>query len=499
MRHRPPHEPAHESAPPASRHELVALWCIILLAATCRIVALGQPMRYDESVTWALFSGRSWTTIVSWYPFPNNHVLHSLLAKATSAIAPWSPWALRLPAFIAGVAIVPLTWAVGRRFADPVTALLGAALAAGSTSLVLYSANARGYSLVVALWLALLLVAFRVRRGSSASGWASFAMIAAAGLYTIPVMLYPLGAAALWLLLDVRGITDGQWSRRVALVASACVLAGALALLAYLPIIRTSGLSALTGNPFVTAMTWTGFAAGVPRFLAQVVVAWAEPFPWWSAPLMLALAVAGLPSPADARRGASLAVATLAWTALLTLATHRVPFVRVWLFLLPLYLLAVARGARRIAVRGDATGGVARGLASPAVAVALGAVTCVTALATRAATRTDDTGAFRGARALTARIAPRLRPGDRVLAPLPSNGPLLYYFAERGLDTAALNAPLARAPRVFLVLDPSRGQSLDWAIGARIIDPRQFTQPRLLGRASGGEVWETERVAGEGR
>ena len=125
--------------------ERQVVWLITALAAIGRMADLRQPMRYDESVTWAYFVGRPWSTVVGSYQFPNNHVFFSVLAKLTSSLAPFQPWALRLPAFIAGVAIVPLTWAVGRRFASPAVGLLGAALAAGSTSLMLYSTNARGY------------------------------------------------------------------------------------------------------------------------------------------------------------------------------------------------------------------------------------------------------------------------------------------------------------------------------------------------------------------
>lgn len=489
----------HDAAHPPGRHDLAALACIVLLAVACRVAALGQPMRYDESVTWALFSGRSWTTIVSWYPFPNNHVLHSLLARATLALSPWSPWALRLPAFVAGVAIVPLTWAVGRRFVDPASALLGAGLAAGSTSLVLYSANARGYSLVVALWLVLLLVGDALRRRTSLPRWVAYGALAAAGLYTVPVMLYPLGAVSLWLAADAwRRPRDERRTRLAALAAS---LAGAaiVTLLLYLPIIRTAGLGALADNRFVAGSRWGEFAATMPRFLLQALVTWTEPLPWWTAPILLALAIAGLRARRADTGRPSLAVATIAWTALLLLATHRTPFVRVWLWLLPLYLLAVAHGGLRVARRLVRAERAREHVDSPWVSVALAALLCAVALTTRAATRTDDTGAFRGARELTAVIAPRLRAGDRVLAPMPSNGPLLWYFAERGLDTAALNAPLADARRAFLVLDPSRGQTLEWAIGARIIDPRDFAEPRLLGRAAGAEAWEAERVGRQGR
>ena len=477
---------------PPTRPDLMALAWITALAVICRLAALSQPMRYDEAVTWALFAGRSWTTIVSWYPFPNNHVLHSLLAKATSTLAPWAPWALRLPAFVAGVAIVPLTWAVGKRYADDASALGGAALAAGSTSLVLYSANARGYSIVVALFLLLLLIATRVREASAARWWIAFGVVGAAGLYTIPVMLYPLGAVSLWLVLDAWRRPVAERRAQIARVMAAAGVAGLLAALLYLPIIRASGIAALADNRFVAGSTWTEFVAGLARWLLQTVVTWAEPFPAWSAPLVLLLALVGVRYRYSIS-GPSLAAATLSWSAVLLLATHRVPFVRVWLFMLPLYLIAVARGTRVLVSR-FANGARTRDVRWTFAPAVLATIVVAIALSTRAAERTDDTGAFRGAREVTSLIAPRLRAGDRVLAPMPANGPLLYYFAERGLDTAALNVPITRAPRAFLVLDPARGQSLEWAIGARLLDPREFSQPVRLGSAAGAEVWETERI-----
>jgi hypothetical protein len=479
-------------SPPPRRRELLALALITVLAIACRLAALGQPMRYDEAVTWALFAGRSWTTIVTWYPFPNNHVLHSLLAKAAASLAPWSPWALRLPAFLAGVAIVPLTWAVGRRFAGIAAGLGGAALAAGSTSLVLYSTNARGYSLVGALSLGLVLVADRLRERPTAARWLAYALLAAAGLFTIPVMLYPFGAVSLWLSIDALQRPAPDRRARVAALAASCGAAAAIAGVCYLPIIRTSGLASLADNRFVAGSSWSSFVASLPRHVLQTLGTWTEPFPWWAVPIGLVLALFG-GRRAEPRERPSLALATIAWSTVLLLATHRTPFVRVWLWMLPLYLVAVARGmetlVRRLAARAgspgtswESTGPVL--LAAGVVALALG---------TGAAERTDDTGTFRGAREAAGLIAPRLRPGDRVLAPLPTNGPLLYYFAERGLDTASLNVPLAGARRAFMVLDPARGHSIDWAVRAHIIDPSQFAPPVLLGTVEGVEIWSAER------
>ncbi len=265
--------PDARNVQPKPRQELFAITWVTVLAIACRLAALRQPMRYDESVTWAYFVGRSWTTIVSQYQFPNNHVFYSLLAKATSSLAVWQPWALRLPAALAGIAIVPLTWAVGRRFADRDSALLGAGLAAASTSLILYSTNARGYSLVVVLFLCLLLQAHRMREAPTMRDYALFGALATLGLYTIPVMFYPIAVVAVWFSLDAWQRPDR--GRRLLMLSATCLCSAVIAGVLYLPIIKTAGLAALVGNKFVAPSTWFELARSLPRFTVDVATTWA--------------------------------------------------------------------------------------------------------------------------------------------------------------------------------------------------------------------------------
>ena len=464
-----------------------AVWLITAIAAVSRLAALAQPMRYDESVTWAYFVGKPWHVVVSSYQFPNNHVFFSLLAKVTSSLAPFQPWALRLPAFLAGVAIVPLTWAVGRRFASPRVGLLGAALTAVSTPLILYSTNARGYSLVVALFLVMLLLASDVLATGRIRCWVALAVVGALGLYTVPVMLYPLGIVAVWLILGARGAQGDAALRLIGGAILSSAVAGAIALGLYLPIIRTAGLGALTGNRFVEPSTWREFFGALPAHGVDTLLTWTDPLPWPAALVVGVVAMLGVRRKAPSER-ASLAAAAASWCGVLLLVTHRVPFVRVWLFLLPLFLLAVARGAMRIAERLSPRRPVPA-ITPIAVAVLLGAY----AVIARPAEASNDTGAFRPASRVTSRLTAELRPGDRVLAPIPTNGPLLYYFSAQGLDTALLNTPPPLTRRVFLVLDPARGRTVEWAVQVGMIDPRQFLQPERLLQEPEVELWRSVR------
>ncbi len=461
---------------------------ITLLGAACRLFAIGQPMRFDESISWAYYVGRPWGSIVASYQQPNNHVFYSLLAKLLAQGVDYAPWALRLPAFIAGVAIVPLTWAVGRRFADEKSAMLAAALSVGATQLVLYATNARGYSLVVALFLVLLLVADELRLSAALGKWTMFSLTAAAGLYTIPVMLYPLGVVVVWLALASRPMDRMRRPRFLAALAAASLSAGILAGLLYLPIVATAGLHALAGNKFVEPSPWPKFAAALPRMVVSTLASWVSPLPWWSTAGVAFLALIGVRRRAPDDRPSLVAAAAI-WCGALLMATHRAPFVRVWLFLLPLFLIAVARGVLRCLPR-FASRDVPRDKWMP---LAVATITLVVAATTHAAEQSDDTGTFRSARDMTAILSPRLRAGDRVLALIPTFGPLLYYFPRAGADTAMLTVPLYSSRRAFLVLDPRQGQTLAWALARHIIDPAQFAEPTLIARYPDGELWEASR------
>ena len=198
------------------------------------------------------------------------------------------------------------------------------------------------------------------------------------------------------------------------------------------------------------------------------------------------------------RRSATSPAPSLAWSAIvgctiILVATRRAPFVRVWLFLLPLYLLAVARGVIRLARRVVPRRASAAAEKTPWLALVVASALAAVSLATHAAEYSQDTGAFPSARGVVDLLATRIRASDRVLAPIPSNGPLIYYLAERGLDTASLTRPLERADRAFLVLDVSHGQTIQWALSSRMIDRDQFADPVLIGRSGDAQVWSADR------
>ena len=168
----------------------MALVLITAFGALLRILELQRPMGSDESATFLYYASRPLLLALTIYGSPNNHLLHTALMHISSAMFGDAEWALRLPAFLAGMAMIPLTYLAARAF-EAEGALIAAALTASWPALIDYSTDARGYTLLCCFTLiAAAAMALVVRSGNSAAV-VIFAIASALGFYTVPVMLYP--------------------------------------------------------------------------------------------------------------------------------------------------------------------------------------------------------------------------------------------------------------------------------------------------------------------
>src|SRR5262249_10948983 len=151
-----------------------------------------------------------------------------LIHLGTARLGP-APWVIRLPALVAGILLIPATYLLVCRLADRSAAILAAALVAGSSTLISYPANGRGYTMLVLLATALATGASRLVDGGRLRDWAAFTLLIPLGFFTIPVMLYPCGGIVLWMLLASawRKARGGVWPVRVDRLALALLLAGA--------------------------------------------------------------------------------------------------------------------------------------------------------------------------------------------------------------------------------------------------------------------------------
>lgn len=115
--------------------ELVALVVILVVAAAVRLAFIGPPVRYDEVFSFQQYAFQPWHHIVTDYTYPNNHILHSLALHAVWRVFGGAAEVLRIPASLAGILLVPATYALGRLLYDRTAALWAAALGGGLLAL----------------------------------------------------------------------------------------------------------------------------------------------------------------------------------------------------------------------------------------------------------------------------------------------------------------------------------------------------------------------------
>src|SRR5512138_288777 len=174
------------------------LGVITLIGLVLRLLEIDKPIAYDEAYTFINFASRPFKHILADYSAPNNHIFHTILVGIATRLFGGEPWAIRLPAFLAGTLMAPVMYLTARRFFSRAQALGAAALVAVMPVFIDYSVNGRGYTILFVL--ALLLVNFGgilVTRQSK-SALIAYGSTAALGFYTIPIFLYPMAGISLW-------------------------------------------------------------------------------------------------------------------------------------------------------------------------------------------------------------------------------------------------------------------------------------------------------------
>lgn len=221
---------AHAGRRPPTWWPLAAL---VLLAAALRFATLDlQSFWYDEAFTpvHVLHSGL-WATLRSVVHTENTPPLWYVIAWLDARVLGDGALALRLPSALAGVATVPVVWAIGRELAGRRGALFAAAFVAVNPLFVWYSQEARAYALFVFFSALAMLCFVRAERAPTGARMAAFALSGSLALLTHYFAVFLLIPMVLWLLRE-------RAARRAALPAIAALTVVGLALL---PLISAQG------------------------------------------------------------------------------------------------------------------------------------------------------------------------------------------------------------------------------------------------------------------
>jgi hypothetical protein len=461
---------------------VAAAAAIVVGAVAIRVAYLDVPMRYDEATTYDNFVSKPLWVALANYATPNNHLLNTFLAKVSVGVFGNEPWAVRLPALVAGIALVPATLALGRVLYGRIAALLGAALVAASSTLVEYSTNARGYTLVALATAIAFLAAARAVKRDSVGAWALVAVAGALGLYAVPVMIYPLGGAFLWILAS--GWIEGRTLQPLlARLGVTVLVTSVLTLLLYAPVYAASGVRSVTANEFVEPRTFGTLLDLFPGHVSDTVDTWTRDLPLIVAILLGVGLLAGVVATPWISRFPIPVVATVVAWALVVLAAQRVlPYTRVWTFLVPLAAATTAGFYGWVLERRPWA---AR--AGPALAVAVVVAGSLLVLSADSVRESRETGALLDAPAIAALLADRVEPGDRILA-TGSDTILEYYLERKGIDAGPLLYTDEPAARTFVVVNTLGGQTLDELLG-ELDGPGEVKPPELLQDFESGRVY----------
>jgi hypothetical protein len=229
-----------------------------------RVVCARQSVFGDELFTFEVATRGSLGDVLDGVrsPLEITPPLFFALAWASAKIAD-PTFMLRLPSLVAGVALIPLLYALGVRTVGRTAALAGAALMALAPFAVFYSAEARAYTLATFFACASTLVLLIALERRGRGWWVFFAALVAAAMYSHYAVAFLLAAQLAWAL----------WAHRDAVRPLLLAHAGAaLAFAPWIPEIqddRDSGFQTAIENVWPFTLEFFGktlvtFFAGHP-------------------------------------------------------------------------------------------------------------------------------------------------------------------------------------------------------------------------------------------
>jgi mannosyltransferase len=166
--------------------DVIFVVTLIVIGTGLRFYRIDTGLWFDEILT-LLDSVRSpLTRILTHFPGNNDHPLYSVLAHLSVSRFGESPWALRLPSALFGVATIPLLYAVGLAISDRREAAAAATILTVSYHHVWFSQNARGYTALLFCVLLATYVLIRWLDTGRRGFLVSYAVVTAVGSYAQP-------------------------------------------------------------------------------------------------------------------------------------------------------------------------------------------------------------------------------------------------------------------------------------------------------------------------
>lgn len=227
--------------------------------------AFTLPVSYDEAWTYLNFTSKGILLSISYYPAPNNHILHSILTNFTSLFRFFSPlFCMRISAVIVNFLFLAVSFSFFKKYYNEKFALKVSGICSVLFLTIYYSYMSRGYGLVCLFFVTALYASFNItEKGNKNIDWLWFSLSSVLGFYTMPSFLYPFFTLNVFILLCNNAVLKKQ-------IISTCLTLIIVALL-YLPVIIVNGISALINNPYVKPLPRKEVIQQLPLFLNNAI------------------------------------------------------------------------------------------------------------------------------------------------------------------------------------------------------------------------------------
>jgi len=457
--------PSKEDAIP-----LMILSGIIILGAFFRYAYLWRPMGHDETYTFIAFASRGLRISITDYHLPNNHVFHTILVNMVYQMFGDSPAVIRFPAFLAGILIIPATYITGRIFYNSNVGLVGASIVASLPVLIDYSTTARGYTIITLFALLIICLAAYVKEHRNMLAWGLLVIFSSLGLYTNPTMIFPVGMTYTWLLLSklIRDVSDTYGTKYYLYLLISSLAIIIIALILYLPIILNSGIQSLIGNDVIEALSWSDFTQSIEPRIKNTWLEWNRGLPHAISLIAIIGLIASLFVPKLPKdRRMPLILAGILWIGTALLVQRVAPWPRIWLFLLPFFVIWISAGIiglfelvfRRIP-RGDS---LMVGLIGILIAVPL-----ITGLMRNYPQYDQKLHSQGEVEKVADFLKDYLQPADVVVVTSPDTVVLKYYLRRNGLAKEFTELEKGKSfEKAIVVVNQAQGQTLEYVLKRR--------------------------------
>jgi hypothetical protein len=448
--------------------DVVILLLILASATIFRLIHIYGVMTHDEAYTFIVFSSTTLFNILANYHLPNNHILNSILINFSTHLFGIQPWAVRLPALLAGLVLIPSTYALARSIYDKYTAIISALLVAILPGAIQYASLARGYSLVALFTVLTLWLANYVRNSKNMFAWSLLILFSSLGFYSVPVFLFPFGIMFTWLFFENLFNNPGEYYSRINflkywMLAGFC--SAVLVLFLYTPVFIYSGATMVFANPWVTPESWIGFIPSIPGHLLSAWQEWTGRFSTaWAFVLLPGFLIGILFHRRLTRQLFPLQIAAILWITILMLIQRPIGVTKIWVFLQAPFLMWCAAGW--LGLLKNLHLGYARKVSLAAIVTGI-AVLLITAGAIAETPRIFKNWVVRGPEENTVlSIKDQIGPRDLIIVDAPYDAAIWYYSRLYGLADSHFDKRLP-FDHLFVIVSKTDNQTVESVLQIR--------------------------------